>query len=153
MNFSRIFQPDFEVHFLKISTFFVFLERWFYWCVMWSQFLLTQRNMSSGPLRYLEHVHKVYRKISKCLWKKFQLQKWVLKAWSSKSIWNILTKPYVLSWNFFQRPLENVLWTLWTCSRYLKGPPKLNLCISKRIVTALFFNRVGVLRFLWCGLV
>ena len=38
--------------------------------------------------------------------------------------------------NFFQRSLETFLWTLRTCSRYLKGPPNLDLCISKRIVTA-----------------
>ena len=33
---------------------------------------------------------------------------------------------------FFQRPLENFLWTLQTCSRYLKGPPNKVLCVSQK---------------------
>ena len=37
---------------------------------------------------------------------------------------------------FFQRPLENFLWTLCTCSRYLKGLPNRVLCVCKKIVTA-----------------
>ena len=41
---------------------------------------------------------------------------------------------------FFQRPLENFLWTLCTCSRYLKGPPNLVLCVSKKIVTVRHTN-------------
>eukprot|EP00493_Phyllostaurus_siculus_P004528 UN04549 len=36
---------------------------------------------------------------------------------------------------FFQRPLENFLWTLCTCSRYWKGPLNLFLCVSKTIVS------------------
>ncbi len=35
-------------------------------------FLLTERTRLGGPLRYLEHVCKVYRKFSRGLWKKFQ---------------------------------------------------------------------------------
>ena len=35
---------------------------------------------------------------------------------------------------FFQRPLENFLLALRTCSRYLKGPLNLALCVSKKIV-------------------
>ena len=41
---------------------------------------------------------------------------------------------------FFQRPLENFLWTLWSCSRYLKGPLSLVLCVSKTIVTIRYTN-------------
>ena len=37
--------------------------------------------------------------------------------------------------SFFQRPLENFLLAWRTCSRYLKGPPNLALCVSKKIVT------------------
>ena len=37
---------------------------------------------------------------------------------------------------FFQRPLKNFLWTLCTCSRYLKGLPNLVLWVCKKIVTA-----------------
>ena len=33
---------------------------------------------------------------------------------------------------FFQRPLENFLLALRTCSRYLKGPLNLAVCISKK---------------------
>ena len=32
------------------------------------------------------------------------------RKWSSKSGWNILTKPHVLDWNFFQGPLEIFYW-------------------------------------------
>ena len=40
---------------------------------------------------------------------------------------------HVLSSNsFFQRSLENFLWTLRTCSRYLKGPPDLLLWVRKK---------------------
>ena len=43
---------------------------------------------------------------------------------------------------FFQVPLENFLWTLRTCSRYLKGLPNLDLCVSKKIMTARHTNRI-----------
>ena len=72
---------------------------------------------------------------SRSLWKKFSSQN-MRKKWNSKWDWNILTKPHVLSWNFFQSLLENFLWTLRTYSMYLKGPHNLNLCVSKKIVTA-----------------
>ena len=41
---------------------------------------------------------------------------------------------------FFQRPLENFLWTLCTCSRYWKGPLNLFLCVSKTIVAVRHTN-------------
>ena len=40
-------------------------------------------------------------------------------------------KTSFLSWNFFQRPLETFLWTLRTCSSYLKCLLNLALCVSK----------------------
>ena len=43
---------------------------------------------------------------------------------------------------FFQGPLEFFLLTLRTCSRYLRGPPNLVLCLSKKIVTARHTNRI-----------
>ena len=42
---------------------------------------------------------------------------------------------------FFQRPLENFLLAWRTCSRYLKGPPNLVLCVSKKIVTIRHTNK------------
>ena len=43
---------------------------------------------------------------------------------------------------FFQRPLENFLLALRTCSRYLKGPLNLALCVSKKIVTTRRTNQI-----------
>ena len=43
---------------------------------------------------------------------------------------------------FFQRPLENFLLAWRTCSKYLKGPPNLVLCISKKIVTIRRTNQI-----------
>ena len=43
---------------------------------------------------------------------------------------------------FFQRPLENFLWTLRTCSRYLKGFSNLENCVSKQIVTTRHTKRI-----------
>ena len=76
-GFVRIFQPDFELHFFKISILFHFS-----WhiirlvCRMVTIFLLTQRARLSGPFRYLEHVRQANRKFSRGLWKKFQPKKW-----------------------------------------------------------------------------
>ena len=36
--FVRIFQPDFEFHFFKNSTFFALPNMRFDWCVVWSRF-------------------------------------------------------------------------------------------------------------------
>ena len=43
---------------------------------------------------------------------------------------------------FFQRLLENFLWTLRTCSRYLKGSSNLANCVNKKIVTARRTNQI-----------
>ena len=50
---------------------------------------------------------------------------------NSQSSWKN-TKLHILRWNFFQRPLENFLLTLRTCSRYLKGALNLAFCVSKK---------------------
>ena len=53
-GFVRIFQTDFELHFLKISTFSTFPDIKYDWCIMRPRFfLLTQIARSGGPLRYL----------------------------------------------------------------------------------------------------
>ena len=41
----------------------------------------------------------------------------------------------------FQRPLQNFLWTLRTCSRYLEGPRNIALCVSKKFVTVRHTNQ------------
>ena len=41
---------------------------------------------------------------------------------------------------FTKRPLENFLWASRTYSRYLKGVPNLDLCVSKKIVTVRHTN-------------
>ena len=42
---------------------------------------------------------------------------------------------------FFQMHLENFLLTLRTCSKYLKGPLNLALCVSKKIVIIRHTNK------------
>ena len=62
-------------------------------------------------------------------------EKWEkLKFWkiNLKSSRNILTKLYVLSWSFFPRPLENLLWILRACWKDLKCTPNVHLCVRKR---------------------
>ena len=41
----------------------------------------------------------------------------------------------------FQRHLQNFLWTLRTCSRYLEGPRNIALCVSKKFVTVQHTNK------------
>ena len=92
------------------------------WYLMLSRFFfLTQRFRLGAPFRYLENVHKVHRKFSREFWKNVSTQI-MRNKWSPLLVCNMLTKPHILSWNFFQRFLENFLWTLWICSTYLKGP-------------------------------
>ena len=42
---------------------------------------------------------------------------------------------------FFQEPLENFLWTLQPCLRYLKGAPSVALYASKKIMTVRHANQ------------
>ena len=54
-------------------------------------------------------------------------KKW---SWNEAGIfWQNLT---FWAATFFQRLLENFLWGLHTCSRYLKGAPNLVLCVRKK---------------------
>ena len=44
-RFVRIFQPDFELHFFKISTFFTFPDIKSDWCVVWSRFFYWRKAL------------------------------------------------------------------------------------------------------------
>jgi len=85
----------------------------------------------SGPFRYLEHVRKVNQIFSRSLWKSeksWDFEKMKLKIeleYSDKT-------PFFWAETFFQRPLEIFLLTLRTCSRCLKGPLNLALCVRKK---------------------
>ena len=102
-------------------------------------FLLTQRARLSGPYRYLEHVRKVNKKFSRGLWKKFSAQKMGFCQNISTRFWASFFSKSQL---FLQMPLENFLLALRTCSRYLKGPPDLAFCVSKKIVAARRTNKI-----------
>ena len=98
--------------------------------------------MLGGPLRYLEHVRKVHSTFSRGFWKK-------VSAPQKRGVVRILQHDFELHFIliflaeiFFQRPLENFLWTLRTFSRYLRGPPNLVLCVRKKIVTARRTNQI-----------
>ena len=109
-------------------------------CRMVTIFLLTQRTRSDAPFRYLEHIRKVHRKFSRGPWKKWKkLRFWKNEAQNRVGIfWQ---NPIFWAETFFQRPLENFLLAWRTCSRYLKGPPNLVLCVSKKIVTIRHTNK------------
>ena len=92
-------------------------------------FLLTQRTRLGGPFKYLEPIENFPGAFEK----KFQPKKW--------SFVRIFQHDFELRFYsfselklFFQMSLENFLWTLRTCSRCLKGPPNLALCVSKKIM-------------------
>ena len=104
-------------------------------------FLLKQTTRLGGPLRYLEHVCKVYRKFSRGLWKKsFTSEKW--------SFFRIFQPHFEfhffpIFWGeIFLRASRNFLWTLRTFSRYLQGPPDLVLDVSKNVVAARHTNEI-----------
>ena len=77
-------------------------------CRMVMLFLLTQRYNLSRLYRYFGCVHEAHQKVSGGIWKK-SFSSIMSKKRSSKSAWNILRKPPVLSWNLFQMFLENFL--------------------------------------------
>lgn len=58
-----------------------------------------------------------------------RLTNWDFENWISQSG---QTKPHVLSWKFFQVPIENVLKALWTRLKYLRGMFYLVLCATKQ---------------------
>ena len=67
---------------------------------------------------------------------------WYFEKWNSKSGWNILTKPHVLSKVFFWRPLEKFLCVWRTCPRCLKDQSNLDLCVSAKMVFAWRTNQI-----------
>ena len=74
--FVRIFQPDFEFHFFKNSTFFTLPNMRFDWCVIWSRFfLLKQKARLTVSFRYLEHARKGHKIFSRSLWKTNSVRK------------------------------------------------------------------------------
>ena len=72
-------------------------------------FLLTKRRMLGGAFRYLEHVRKV-RKFFRGLWKNFHLKKWVRNK-AQNGVRIFWRNRNLFSRNFFQKPLETLLWT------------------------------------------
>ena len=95
-------------------------------------FLLPQRFNLGKRFRYLEHAREVHRKVFKLeLFEKISSQKMSFFQNILTTFW-VLFLPHFLRGNFFQRPLEYFLWTLRTCSRYLKSLPILDLCVSKK---------------------
>ena len=68
----------------------------FSWHIFWLMsraatiILLMQRYMSDGPFRYLERCRKDYRKFSRNIWKKFQLN---LEKWSLQWLCTLVTSP------------------------------------------------------------
>ena len=63
MNFMKIFHIPFFVDYLSLV------------CHAAPIFLLMWRARSGEPCKYLEHVRKMHRKLSRSLWKKFQFTK------------------------------------------------------------------------------
>ena len=96
----------------------------FSWHIIWlvcrgvTIFFLTQISRSGKPCRYVEHMRKVHRKVSRGLWKKtFNLK-------NAKETQNVVQKfwqnlIFLVETFFFQRSLENFLSVWRTCSRYL----------------------------------
>ena len=120
--------------FSRYSSFFSFPGICSIWCVVQTK-VLSKLGKPSGCL---VHVSKVNKKLYRNIWKKVSHQKEVCQEKRKKSRfwkmklqikwdWNILTKPHFWDEIFFQRILQTFLWTLRTCSTYLKGPLKLIL--------------------------
>ena len=151
MRFCQNIPTWFWVSFFGISIFFTFLTSnligvscgpdFFYW---------QQRSRMDGPFRFFEHIRRTRRKFSGSLWKKVSVLKmsfWKIKL-KIRSGYSDKISFFRLKL-FFQIFLEIFLRILWTFSRYLKGPLNLELCGSKKIVTArhLPLTRMKVISF------
>ena len=87
-------------------------------------FLLVQRYKVC-KIMTVRHTNQI---ICQEKWKKLRF--WKNEAQNQVGIfWQ---NPIFGAETFFQRPLENFLLTLRTCSRYLRGPPNLALCARKK---------------------
>ena len=104
-------------------------------------FLLTQRTRLSKPFRYLEHARNVHRKFSRGFWKKVSAQIMSFCQNIPTPFWALFL-PHCFSWNVFQRPPDNFLFTLRTFSRYLQSPTNRNICVSNKIVTTWHTNQI-----------
>ena len=95
-------------------------------CHVAPNFSLAQRAIFRGSSRYLGHSITVHRKFLEAFEKKsFTSKSEILSEYSDKtSLFEVKL--------FFQRPLENFLLSWRTFSRYLKSPPNLVLCVSKK---------------------
>ena len=104
-------------------------------------FLLTQKARLGGPFRYLEHVRKVRRMFLRGPSKRsFSPKQGGVRIFQTH--FELHSYSFFELKLFFQMPLENFLLAWRTCSRYLKGPLNLVLCVSKKIVTARHTNRI-----------
>ena len=75
-------------------------------------------------------------KWKKCGFWKNEVQNQVEIFWQTLMFW---------VGTFFQVLLENFQWTVWTCSRYLRAPLNIVICVSKKIR---FIRRVEIKRLL-----
>ena len=135
-----MFQPDFEFHFFKISTFFTFPDIKSAWCVVRSRFFYWRKELGLGHLWSTLNVFvKSTQNFLETFEKKFHLRKW---SWNETQNEVGIFWQNLIFWaeTFFQKPLENFLWTLRACSRYLKDPLSLVLCVSKTSVTIRYTN-------------
>ena len=104
--FEKSFNSKYEVlsEYSSLTSSFIFQNLNFFhfsWRIIWlvcrtvTSFLLTQRAKLSGPSRYLKRVHKVYRKFSRGIWKKFSTQNMRfyqnIPAWLRASFFKIST--------------------------------------------------------------
>ena len=117
-NFEDAFEKQFQIKILEVVKIFqthfelrlmlFFFWEWFFSNVSWkcSATLRTCSRHLKRPLnlvvyfskknheRTTHQSHYILGKVKKVE---------ILKKWSSKSAWNILTKPHFLGWNFFSK--------------------------------------------------
>ena len=129
MNFWKSKRFTFPLHilWLKCRTFIIF----------W----LKQSTSLNGPFKYCEHGSKVYSKIFGVSCKnRFDSQN---KGSANMKLSNLVETSF-FKWNcetFFPESPELFLFPLPRCSRYLTGPLRLILCVSKQITSVWHSNQ------------
>ena len=127
LTFIRIFQPDFELHFFKISTFFTFPDIYFDWCVVWSRFFYGRKEQGPADLSGTLNMYvKFTEKFLEAFEKKFQ------SKWGFIKIFQLRRFLTFRAETFFQRNLESFLWTLRTVLSYLGGSPNFVVDITEK---------------------
>ena len=114
--------------FFKISFFYNSWHILWLMCCAIMIFLLERISALGVPFRHIEHARKVYRNVSRTFEKRLISKREILSEYS-----NLILRSFfllVLNWNFLSKPLENILWTLRACSRYLGCPTNLEFCVS-----------------------